>query len=231
MVVAVEAHVFEVVVFARYAQALLGIGYAGRRRRLVAEEKVFEGRHARVDEQERGVAFGHDGRGGDDFMFLGGEEVEELAANVAGCHTKMCCLIWESGRKGKAAARNSEQTLRFRRVLKQKETGAIPPGILRFDLFEWENPAKGADAGARGSGGCFGNLPDFVEQSLWGFFAGQAAFYKSAEGFCFGRAEGMRGVWGDREFGQIGLKAGLILRVLREARLHGGGSGVLLALE
>ncbi len=86
VVVAVAAHVFEVVMLAGHTQALLGIGYAGGRGLLVAEEKVLERGHAGVDEHERGVALGHDGGRGDDFVFLGGEKIEELAADVAGSH-------------------------------------------------------------------------------------------------------------------------------------------------
>ncbi len=88
VVVAVAAHVFEVVVFAGHAQAFLGVGHAFGGRRLVAEEKILKRGHARVDEHERGVALGHDGRGGDDLVAFGREEVEELAADVAGSHVR-----------------------------------------------------------------------------------------------------------------------------------------------
>ena len=75
MVVAIHAHIFQIIVFATYAKAFLGIGYALCRGCLVAEKKILQRRHARVNEHERRVALRHHGRRGNDFMAFGCKKI------------------------------------------------------------------------------------------------------------------------------------------------------------
>ena len=86
VVIGVVAHLFEVVVLARHAQALLGIGrtriFAGR----VAQKDVLELVHARIGEHQRGVALHDHRRRRHDHMALALEEVEKGAANFIRFH-------------------------------------------------------------------------------------------------------------------------------------------------
>ncbi|EMR01578.1 hypothetical protein ADICEAN_03283 [Cesiribacter andamanensis AMV16] len=52
MVVGINTHLFQVIVFSRYAQALLGVGNAGIIRLFIAQKVVFELVHARIGKQK-----------------------------------------------------------------------------------------------------------------------------------------------------------------------------------
>ena len=86
VVIGVVAHLFEVVVLARHAQALLGIGrtriFAGR----IAQKDVLELVHARIGEHQRGVALHDHRRRRHDHMAFALEEVEKGAANFIRFH-------------------------------------------------------------------------------------------------------------------------------------------------
>ena len=84
VVVGVVAYLLQVVVLARHAQALLGVGNALEGRGLVAEEVVLERGHARVDEQQRGVVLDHNRGRGHDVVAFRSKEVQELLADVGG---------------------------------------------------------------------------------------------------------------------------------------------------
>jgi len=86
VVVGVAADFLEVVVLARDADALLGVGDALPGRLAGAEEDFLELVHARVREQQRGIRREHDGRRGHDLVPLRGEEVEERLADLGGRH-------------------------------------------------------------------------------------------------------------------------------------------------
>ena len=61
VVVRVDAHFFQVVVFAADTEALLRVCNPCVFHGLVAEEQILEGVHARVDEHQRGVVLDHHG--------------------------------------------------------------------------------------------------------------------------------------------------------------------------
>ena len=86
VVVGVEANVFEVVVFARHAQAFLSVGHAARGGCSVSEEKIFKLRHTRVIEHQGGVIFGHKRGRSDNQVLFRAKKVEELAAYFGGSH-------------------------------------------------------------------------------------------------------------------------------------------------
>jgi hypothetical protein len=86
MVVAVEPNILQIVVLATYPQAFLRVGYALRWRRLVAQEKILEWRHTRVDKHECGIALGHHGRRGNNFMLFGSKKIEKLTAYLSRSH-------------------------------------------------------------------------------------------------------------------------------------------------
>ena len=75
VVVGVVAHIFQVVVLARYAEALLRVGDAARRRCLVAQEIILELRHARVGEHQRRVVFEYQRCGGHNPVGFGTEKI------------------------------------------------------------------------------------------------------------------------------------------------------------
>ncbi len=86
VVVRVLADVFEVVVLAAGADALLGVGRPAVVAAAGAEEESLELVHARVGEQQRGVVVRHDRRGGHERVaVLLDEEVDELLANLLAC--------------------------------------------------------------------------------------------------------------------------------------------------
>ena len=61
VVVGVPAHLFQVVVFAAYPEALLGVGHAGVFRDAHPQEILLEGVHPGVDKQQGGIVFDHQG--------------------------------------------------------------------------------------------------------------------------------------------------------------------------
>ena len=87
VVIGVEADVFEVVVLAAGADALLGVGGAARRVRTfcLAEKNRDELVHAGVREQEV-RRIGHEARRRHDGVLLRFEEIEKRLANLCGCH-------------------------------------------------------------------------------------------------------------------------------------------------
>ena len=72
----------EVVVLAARAQAALDVGRAHVAALFRAQEHVLELHHAGVGEQQGRVVARHQRRGGHDGVALGGEEFEEIAADV-----------------------------------------------------------------------------------------------------------------------------------------------------
>ncbi len=86
MVISVEADIFQIVVLATDAQALLRIGYAARRRGAVAQEVILELRHARVIEHERRVTLGHQWGRRDDEVLLTLEKIEKCLSYLLGSH-------------------------------------------------------------------------------------------------------------------------------------------------
>ena len=86
MVTRGSAHVVEIVVLARYPQALLDRGRAQVWCGLRAREVVLKRHHSRVDEVERGVVLGNEGCTRHDPVPLGFEEAEEGLSDLVGCH-------------------------------------------------------------------------------------------------------------------------------------------------
>ena len=86
VVVGVVSHLFEVVVLAADAQALLCVAGAGVGRGGVAEEDVLELVHARVGEHEGGVVLHYHGSRGDHGVLLALEEIEEGFADFVASH-------------------------------------------------------------------------------------------------------------------------------------------------
>ena len=80
------ADVFQVVVLAAGADALLGRGGAAVGALVEAQEDILELVHARVGEQERGIVMRHHRAGRDDGMALGLEELQVLLADFGGLH-------------------------------------------------------------------------------------------------------------------------------------------------
>ena len=80
------ADVFQVVVLAAGADALLGRGGAAVGTLVEAQENILELVHARVGEQERGIVMRHHRAGRDDGMALGLEELQVLLADFGGLH-------------------------------------------------------------------------------------------------------------------------------------------------
>lgn len=72
--------------FATYAQALLSVGNSWIFYGFVAQKNVFEGRHATVDEHERGVVFHHYGGAGHNFVSFAFKKIEESFSNIVGSH-------------------------------------------------------------------------------------------------------------------------------------------------
>ena len=86
VVAAGVADVFEIVVFAAGADALLRGGGAGVVALFEALEDLFELVHAGVGEEEGGVVAGDQGGGADNAVSAGGEEVEEALADFVTGH-------------------------------------------------------------------------------------------------------------------------------------------------
>ena len=86
MVVGVMPHLLQVVVLARNAQALLGVGrtriFAGR----IAQEDILELVHARVGKHQRGIPLDDHRCRGHDHMALALEEVQKGPANFIRFH-------------------------------------------------------------------------------------------------------------------------------------------------
>src|SRR5690606_5254444 len=78
----VAAHLVEVVVLARHADALLRIRDALVPLAVLAEQRRLELVHARVDEQERRVVVRHDGGGGHELVALRLEELDGARADL-----------------------------------------------------------------------------------------------------------------------------------------------------
>ena len=85
VVCAVVAYVFQVVVFARHAQAFLGVGDAPVIGHLVAEEEILELVHPRVGEHEGRILFVHNRRRRHNFMLFGGKKVQEKLSDFGRC--------------------------------------------------------------------------------------------------------------------------------------------------
>ena len=80
VVVGVVAHLFEVVVFAADAKALLGVAHAGIGSLGIAKKDVFKLIHARIGKHQRGVVFHHHGCTGNNVVILALEKFKEFAA-------------------------------------------------------------------------------------------------------------------------------------------------------
>ena len=78
MVVGVVSDFFEVVVLSADAQAFLRVGRPLELRCGIAQEDILELVHAGIGKHERGVVLDHHGRGGDDRVPLGSEEIQEF---------------------------------------------------------------------------------------------------------------------------------------------------------
>ena len=98
--IGVKADVFEVVVFAAGADALLGVGGAGVGAFFLAEEDRLELVHAGVGEEQGWIVQGNDRRRWNESVsVLLDEEIEELLANLGGGHG--CgAEIFGAGRSG-----------------------------------------------------------------------------------------------------------------------------------
>ena len=82
--VGVLADLFQVVVLAADADALLAVDRPGALRRPQSEEDVLELVHARVGEQQRLVAVRHDGRAGHEGVSFAEKELDETLSDGAG---------------------------------------------------------------------------------------------------------------------------------------------------
>src|SRR5207247_9450807 len=82
----VGPHLLEVVVLATDAETLLRIDRARVGARLVAEEDLLEGHHARVDEEQARVVLGHQRRARRHGVAALAEEVEEALADLVAGH-------------------------------------------------------------------------------------------------------------------------------------------------
>ena len=86
VVAAGVADVFEIVVFAAGADALLGGGGAGVIARFETLENLLELIHAGVGEEQSGVVGGQEGTAAHDAMAAGVEEVEETLTDIVAGH-------------------------------------------------------------------------------------------------------------------------------------------------
>ncbi|KAF5038086.1 hypothetical protein DSECCO2_557960 [anaerobic digester metagenome] len=100
------AHVFEVVVLAAHAQALLRGGGPHVAALFLPQENLLELLHPRVGEQQRGVVLGHEGRRAHDLVALRLEEFKEPAPDfVGGYHwVSPVRIVW---RRRRTAPRTS----------------------------------------------------------------------------------------------------------------------------
>src|SRR5207302_6384280 len=86
VVVGVAPHLLEVVVLAADAQALLRVHGAPVGARLVTEEDLLEGHHARVGEEQARVVLGYQRRARHHGVAALAEEVEEALADLIAGH-------------------------------------------------------------------------------------------------------------------------------------------------
>ena len=93
VVVRVVSHLFQVVVLAGDAQALLRIGLPPALRLGVAQDNVLELVHAGIREHERRVVLDYHRRGGHDEMSVLLEEALEGFPYFVGCHHKNECFL------------------------------------------------------------------------------------------------------------------------------------------
>ena len=136
VVVRVDAHLVEVVVLAAHAEALLRVRDAVVGPGARAQEHVLERVHPGVDEQQRRVALGHDGRRGDDLVALLAEKVQEGLAGLLG---------GRRGRRHRASGGVPEAT---------PAAGRGPPPARRPGVGS--GPAVGAASGPEGRPGSAG---------------------------------------------------------------------------
>ena len=80
VVVSVYTHFFEVVVFTRNAQALLGVGHTAVGRHLITQEKILELVHAGVGEHQGRVVLDHHWGRRNDLVSFTFKKVEKLLA-------------------------------------------------------------------------------------------------------------------------------------------------------
>ena len=80
------ADIFQVVVLAAGADALLRAGGTRIVAFFQAEEDILELVHPRVGEQQRRVVGGHEGRAAEHAMPAGGKKVEETLSDFVTCH-------------------------------------------------------------------------------------------------------------------------------------------------
>jgi hypothetical protein len=86
VVAAREAYIFEVIVLAAGAHALLRAGRAGVIAAFRAEKDIFELVHASVGEEERGVAVGDERGAADAAMAFAFKEAQEHFADLVAAH-------------------------------------------------------------------------------------------------------------------------------------------------
>ena len=82
VVVGVHPDLFQIVVFAADAQALLGVGNSCVLHRLVAQKQVLERVHPRIDEHQRGIVFDHHGRRRNNVVSFFLEEVQKSLSDA-----------------------------------------------------------------------------------------------------------------------------------------------------
>ena len=84
--IGIAADFFEVVVFARHPQTLLGINHPGMGRLFHAQKDILERHHARIGEQERRIAGWNNRRAGHDAMAAVGKKTQKTVSNLVSRH-------------------------------------------------------------------------------------------------------------------------------------------------
>jgi hypothetical protein len=86
MVIGINAHFFQIVVFTAYAEAFLGIGHTGIRRFFITEKKIFELVHTRIGKEQGRVVLYHNRCRGHDLMPFGSKKIKELFTDLGAGH-------------------------------------------------------------------------------------------------------------------------------------------------
>jgi hypothetical protein len=95
--VAIETHVFEVIMFPSGPKAALGIGHAGVRTRTWTQETRDKGIHPGIDEKQVFTMFRRQkSSGGNDFVPPGGEKLKKTAADIGRLHGRPIMLNLQS---------------------------------------------------------------------------------------------------------------------------------------
>src|SRR5207244_6074423 len=120
VMVGVPSYLFEVVVLAGDAQALLRVHYPRMRWFVDAEENILERHHAGVGKEQGGITGRNQGRARHDLMAACGEETQKAIADLFPSH-RLCFLLRVPGVVCCAAQQTLDYVLRITAAQQQPE--------------------------------------------------------------------------------------------------------------